>query len=396
MRLRVIRATSYRLHRAATRSASAASVPAGSAIEASTPPASSATEYALSTPGRRRLAPPHRHLPRQHHARHPAVGGRPRHGGDQLPAQRLPVEAALPGDGERRGVERGVEADELAHQPRTGHPAGTAREQRGAETARGACPWLVADLAARSRRRARRRSGRGRRPARRPRPRRHPSAGRTPRRRRAVRAAGCRRRPRPPGARRRARGVPSSRAQRARAAPPSGQAVAGVVDGDRTERGEHPGAAVGGGRAAQPDDDLVDAGVAGVGDQLTDAAGRDAPRRRRVRAARAGRGAARTRPPTPGSRWCRAAATVPATGSPNGPVTARSCQLPAERGVQDLDEAGTAVGQRQEAQLVRRRVPAPAERDGLGRGRGAQRSAEGVRSDHHTHVAEGIPRTLGT
>jgi hypothetical protein len=57
----------------------------------------------------------------------------------------------------------------------------------------------------------------------------------------------------------------------------------------------------------------------------------------------------------------------------------------AEGGVQDVDEAGAAVGDREEREVVVRGGTPPAHRDGLRRRRGPERAAERVRRDDHPH-----------
>ena len=68
-----------------------------------------------------------------------------------------------------------------------------------------------------------------------------------------------------------------------------------------------------------------------------------------------------------------------------GPEHVDREQLTAQRGVQDVDEARTAVGHRDQLELVVGSPPSPPRGDGLGRLDGAQRSGELVRCDQHAH-----------
>ncbi len=349
---------------AATCSASAASVPRriGHATPR-TPPACSATEYAASTPAAAASRRPTDHLPGEHDARH--ARARPRRAATavtSLPRSDCQSKLPSPVTASSAVVERGVQPDQLAHQPGPGHP--------------------VRAAARAARRRVRRRR---RRPARRARPRRTRSASTSAKRASAASssataassapfcgpntaAAPCR-----PSS-----GLSTSAAATSRTPPSSdgavqpgaagqrgaaaGQRGAVGVHRDRAERGQHPGAAVGGGRAAQPDDDLGDAGVARVRDQLADPArGRGArdlgPRR--SRGTRCSPHAAR-RLQVGGAADARNQRA--GTGSPSGPVTSQLVPGAAERGVQHLDEAGAAVGEREQPQLVVGGGPAPAGR----------------------------------
>ena len=184
-------------------------------------------------------------------------------------------------------VELGVQPDELAHQPRPGHPARTAGEQRGTETACGSGARLVAHVHAE----------RGGERVGEPRERgvqlgdrgvvgallRPEHRGRAvPAQQRVVDVGG---RHEPHSAELDGAVQPGAAGERGAA---TGQRGAAVVHGHCAERGQHPGAAVGGGRAAQPDDDLGDARVARVRDQLADPARGDRRARPRAPAAPAG------------------------------------------------------------------------------------------------------------
>ena len=190
----------------------------------------------------------------QHHAGQAASRAPSGHPGDHLAAQRLVVERALAGDHQVGRVERGVQPDQPRGPGRCRTRTGRRGEQRGAEPA------------------GRAGAGQRRQPGRAARQVALQHAGEALQRgvqqqhvlpggallravhvaaRRAGRSAGCPRRSRRPGATPRSRGTPPSPAHGDQRGAAVRQGVPGRVQRGGAERGQHPGAAVVGRRAAQ-------------------------------------------------------------------------------------------------------------------------------------------------
>ena len=384
----------------ATRSARAASVPAGSASAAATPAGLVRDRVGDSTPiasaSRRPTRPDRR-------SRRPVC---------RAPARRRrPHCTTLPRSDCQSNVPSPVTT--RSARPRPGPAGGPPRARRRAPGTRrapsssSAKPSPPAAPAPGSRASGRRHARGSRRPRRQPprsrralaraaapAPASRPSARRSRRWRRGSPAAARRRhwprraRPRPsPRGRRPTRPGRGDRADQGLAAP--GEPVGGAAPRGLQQRGEHPGTAVIGPRAAEPDHDPAGAGRPGRQQQVPDPAGRRRPRvaavgRHEVQAARLGRLDVRRRRPPSGAGTSR---TCAGTGSPSGPATVTSSTRPGRaapgrrRSRARRPTGGTA--------RARRPGPAgPAVGDGpggLGRGQGA---GEGVGGDQDAHARQ--------
>jgi hypothetical protein len=149
--------------------------------------------------------------------------------------------------------------------------------------------------------------------------------------------------------------------------------------GRGTERPEQACSTVIGGAAAQPDHDGGRTGVDGRADRLTDSGGGRVPRIRLVEQL-----------VPAGLRRLDERSAVPQEQGDRGrsaqrPGDGDDLQVAAERVVQDVDEAGTAVGHRQGGQLVVCGLPCPPLGDGARRLRRGERAGERVRRHQHLH-----------
>ena len=203
------------------------------------------------------------------------------------------------------------------------------------------------------------------------------------------------------------RGRALLRAERARGAVRAEQRVLHVGRGDEryisqvdagvgpTRRGgEHAGAAVGRAGAAEADrDDIV------VSRRCRDELA-DASRCRRLAGLRAELGRDRGGGRTPRRTRCRRRVAVvhasqrASTGFAERARDADVLDITAEGGVQDVDEAGAAVGQRALDDDVVGLGVAPAGGDGVSGLAGGQGAAEAVRSDEYAHLAKGTEEPL--
>ena len=350
-------------------------------------PTRSTMEYADSTPSARISREPTRTCPASAmHGRSASAataatpyGTLPRAGGE--------VERALAGDHQvgARGPGR------PARRPRRPRRARASRVAPSSSSAKprpaGGAGALRGGDACRSRPRAARAARRP--PAAGPRAR--PSAGRTRWSRRAARAAGCRRRWPRPARRRRRRSRAAARSTASTSPRPAAPPVSGRPGGGGPERGEQarrrrrwcpsrrgrrrrgarrrPCRA----RRARPRPYVVArSGALGRSGQMQPAGLRALDVRR----------AATT-------------STAPGTGSPYGPGTVTASSSPPSDGVQHVDEAGAAVGHRDQVELVVGRVPAPALGDRLGRLDGGERAGELVGGDQHAHASHPAATCFG-